>query len=652
MSALDALSWWQWAVLAALPPAIVLLYFLKLRRKPIVVPSTYLWHKSVEDMRANSLWQRLRANLLLLLQLLLIGIVMLALARPSWSGGKLVGHRFILLVDTSASMSASDASPTRLDEAKRRAAAIIDEIAAGDVAMIVSFSDVARVEQVFTDNRRQLERRLAAIGPTNRTTSLAEALRVAAGLANRSQTAELAGERSGEDQPATVYIFSDGRFADVERFSMGSLTPVFVPIGRAESANVGITSFGVRRLRQPSQTLQAFARLENSAAHDTTTDVELYRDDSLVDNKKVEIKARGSGGVSFDLGDLQTGLLKAVVRRGGALAIDDRAWAVVDPPLRSNVLLVTPGNDALRSALNTDRARALADVETATPEILATEDYRDKAAAGYYAVVIYDQCRPQRMPEADTLFIGALPPSDAWSAKATVAAPAIIDLESSHPLMQLIDLGDVRFAEASPLVPPPGATVLVSTDAGPLLAIAPREGFEDAVLGAEIVGRDAEGQVHVNSDWPLRLSFPVFVLNMLGYFTDAAAAGSPSIQPGHAAPLGSYGSAQELRIRSPSGKSTVLSRGRGESFHFSGTDEPGVYKVEVTGQRPSHFSVNLCDSQESDILPRGGIRIGYEDVQGEAGWEGARREFWKPLLLAALAVLLGEWYIYSRRVFL
>jgi hypothetical protein len=652
MSAFDALSWWQWAVLAALPPAIVLLYFLKLRRKPIVVPSTYLWHQSIEDLRANSLWQRLRASLLLLLQLLLIGIVMLALARPSWSGGKLVGHRFVLLVDTSASMSATDCSPTRLDDAKRRAGAILEEMADGDVAMILSFSDVARVEQVFTDNRRQLERSLTAIAPTSRTTSLAEALRVAAGLANRSQTAESGGPQSAEDLPATVYIFSDGRFADVERFSLGSLTPVFVPIGRAESANVGITAFGVRRVREPSQSLQAFARLENSATQDAKTDVELYRDDLLVDNKSVEIKARGSGGVAFDLGDVQTGVLRAVVRRGGALPIDDQAWAVIDPPSRRNVLLVTPGNDALRSALNTDRARSLAEVETVAPDALATEDYRRKAAAGYYALVIYDQCRPQQMPEADTLFIGALPPSDAWSAKAKVPAPAIIDLESSHPLMQLIDLGDVRFAEASPLVPPPGATELVSTDAGPLLAIAPREGFEDAVLGAEIVGHDAKGERYANSDWPLRLSFPVFVLNALGYFTDAATAGSPSIQPGRPAPLGSYGSAQELRIRSPSGKSTVLSRGRGESFHFSGTDEPGVYTVEATGQPHSHFSVNLCDSRESDILPRGGIRIGYDDVPGEASWEGARREFWKPLLLAALAVLLGEWYIYSRRVFL
>ena len=78
----NMLSWWQWAILAAVPPAIVLLYFLKLKRRPLEVPSTYLWHKSVEDLHVNSIWQRLRNNLLLYLQLAVVLFIFLALLRP------------------------------------------------------------------------------------------------------------------------------------------------------------------------------------------------------------------------------------------------------------------------------------------------------------------------------------------------------------------------------------------------------------------------------------------------------------------------------------------------------------------------------------------------------------------------------------------
>ena len=58
------LSGWQWAALGAVPPVLVALYFLKLKRQPLEVPSTYLWLKSVEDLHVNSLWQRLRKSLL------------------------------------------------------------------------------------------------------------------------------------------------------------------------------------------------------------------------------------------------------------------------------------------------------------------------------------------------------------------------------------------------------------------------------------------------------------------------------------------------------------------------------------------------------------------------------------------------------------
>ena len=73
MNWISSLSPAQWALFSAVPIGIVLLYFLKLRREPVEVPSTYLWARTVEDLHVNSLFQRIRQNLLLLLQLLVIG---------------------------------------------------------------------------------------------------------------------------------------------------------------------------------------------------------------------------------------------------------------------------------------------------------------------------------------------------------------------------------------------------------------------------------------------------------------------------------------------------------------------------------------------------------------------------------------------------
>jgi hypothetical protein len=652
MSIINMLNWWQWSLLAAVPPAIVLLYFLKLKRQPLEVPSTFLWHKSIEDLHVNSIWQRLRTSILLLLQILLIVVAILALLRPGWRGSELSGDRFVFLIDNSASMSSTDIKPTRLDEAKRRVAELVQQMKAGDVAMIVSFSDSARIEQLFTDNRRELERQLSTIRPTNRATRLGEALRVAAGLANPGRALEVSETQVVEGLPATVYILSDGRFPDVEGFSLGKLKPVFVPIGEPAAPNVGIIAFTTRPREDKKDQLQAFARLENFGPEDLTAQVELYGDDSLADASQVELKAHGSGGVVFELGDVHSAVFRLRTLSGGALRADDEAWTTVDPPTRSKVLLVTPGDEALELALATESARELADVETAKPEALDTKEYQRKAAEGYYSLIIYDQCQPKQLPQADTLFIGGLPPGGAWSALAKAAAPQIIDVETAHPLMQLIDLGNVRFAEALPLKPPPGSTILISADAGPLFAIGPRDRFEDAVLGGEIVGTNEKGERYANTDWPLRLSFPVFILNALSYFGEATSSGGTNVEPGQAIMLRSAGAGDSLRVVSPSGKAVVLKRERGEAFNFSDTDELGVYVVEEPNHPLRHFAVNLFDSAESNIEPRQDVQIGYNKVTGETTWQGARRELWKPLLLGALVLLLGEWYIYNRRAYL
>ena len=655
MSFIPMLAWWQWLVLAAIPPAIVLLYFLKLKRQPLEVPSTYLWQRSIEDLHVNSIWQRLRQNLLLLLQLLIVLLAILALLRPGWRGTKLLDNRLIFLIDNSASMNATDVSPTRLDEAKRRVGELIDQMDSGAVAMLISFSDSARVEQSFTDNRRLLRRQLDAVRPTNRTTRLGEALRVAAGLANPNRSFESEGQQVGEALPATMYIYSDGKFQDVEGFSLGNLKPVFVPIGEPDCRNVAITAFSTKAVEGKADRRQVFARLENFGPAEVATDVELFLDDSLKEAEAVKIKPGEAAGVVFDLTDIHSGVLKLKTGAGGDLKLDDEAWAAVNPPQRGKTLLVTPGNDALELALKTEAAGELAEISIAGPDVLESKEYQRAAASGAYQLVIYDQCQPKEMPRANTMFIGRIPPTGGWTAGQKTPGPQIIDVDNAHPLMQLIDLGNVKFAEGTPLKGPPGSTVLIDSNVGALLAIAPREGFEDAVMGVEIVSTDEKGDRYANTDWPLRLSFPVFILNTLEYLAAGREVGGRgSVQPGQPVTLRSEANVDRLSIVLPDGKSQDVERGKLNAFVFSDTDELGVYSVQEAGKDKERFAVNLFDAPESDIRPRAqnAVKIGYVEVEGQSTREVARQEAWRPLLLVALAVLLLEWYIYNRRVYL
>lgn len=176
-----------WLALGAVPIGIVALYFLKLRRRPVAVSSTLLWRKSLEDLHVNSLFQRLRRNLLLFLQLLIIALAMLALAGPRMKGTSGQAQHFVLMIDNSASMSATDVPPSRLERAREEARKIVRNMGGDDLAMVVSFADSARVVSNYTGDKRLLLGRIDAIQPTQSTTSLREALQVAAGLANPSR---------------------------------------------------------------------------------------------------------------------------------------------------------------------------------------------------------------------------------------------------------------------------------------------------------------------------------------------------------------------------------------------------------------------------------------------------------------------------------
>ena len=112
-------------------PAVIAMYLLKLRRDEAVVPSTLLWTRLVADVEANAPWQKLRRSLLLLLQILLVIILAALAARPFLERPAGLARDIVLVVDTSASMGATDVVPDRLSAAKAAAIDALRELPTG-----------------------------------------------------------------------------------------------------------------------------------------------------------------------------------------------------------------------------------------------------------------------------------------------------------------------------------------------------------------------------------------------------------------------------------------------------------------------------------------------------------------------------------------
>src|SRR5215475_10064758 len=128
--------------LLAIP--IILLYMLRLRRREVLVSSTFLWQQVLRDSEANTPWQRLRRNLLLLLQLIILALIVFALARPFIVVPAVTTGQIELLLDASASMNATDiqGGGSRFEEAKRQALGIVDTMGVTDTMTIIRVTDI------------------------------------------------------------------------------------------------------------------------------------------------------------------------------------------------------------------------------------------------------------------------------------------------------------------------------------------------------------------------------------------------------------------------------------------------------------------------------------------------------------------------------
>ncbi|MEO0564743.1 MAG: VWA domain-containing protein, partial [Chloroflexota bacterium] len=164
---------------------VILMYMLRLRRREVVVSSTFLWEQVLQDNEANTPWQRLRRNLLLLLQLLILALLAFALARPFITVPAVSTGQIALLLDASASMNATDTEgATRFEAAQAEALAIIDTMTADDTMTVIRVAGAPEVLVPQTGDRVLLREAVQNATPSDSRADWNAALTLAAGTAD------------------------------------------------------------------------------------------------------------------------------------------------------------------------------------------------------------------------------------------------------------------------------------------------------------------------------------------------------------------------------------------------------------------------------------------------------------------------------------
>ncbi|HEV1992387.1 MAG TPA: VWA domain-containing protein, partial [Candidatus Dormibacteraeota bacterium] len=519
-------------------PAIVALYFLRIKRPTRVVPALNLWPDQIRDRQANVPWQRLRFSWLLLLQLLAAAVLVAAAVQPVLSAGTSLSRHSVVLLDVSASMQARDVQPSRLDEAKREIGGIVDQLGPLDRMTLIAVGSVPRVVTSVVGDRDSLHRAVSAIGASNGPADLSAALTLASGLV-----------RPGDD--AHAYLFSDGIVGPI-RTDSGNALPFQLDYHRVgiSGENVALTSLVVRT---GAQSRAAHLHLQNFGQQARSFNLEWRADNRLVDIQKLTL----AGGQAQDLVlpvPADATLVSAHIDPGDVFALDDTVTAVARTPRAFRVLLVTSGNVFLQQAIS-----LRPDVEL---DVVAPSAYKSSAP---YAMSIFDRFSPAALPNGPLISIDP-PAGTALAGGTAIGIGRVRASDAGDPLLTNVDLQDVHIARSQDLRASKFGRTLITSLQTPLVLVRD-EPYRQVLFGFDL---------H-DSDLPIRVAFPILLQNLSEWILPPSVP-SHSFHPDEPVTIVPETGATSVTVVRPDGSRRSLAGGSVATFRDTGL--MGLYTVE------------------------------------------------------------------------
>ncbi len=604
-------------------PIILLLYFMRPKRQNRVVGSTLLWQQALQDLQASRPWQRLRITPLLLLQLLAALVIVLILARPAIFLPSPISGNTIIILQTSASMQATDVTPNRFEAAKSQIADLVDGLGPNDHLSLISMAHTPQVLIASSQDKGQITAALQRAKVTNQDADLEQALSLAISLA--------AGRTNIQ-----VLVVGDGHVVAPDQTLVVPFPVSYLRIG-TDAANAALLALASRSLQG---NLVALAQVANYSHEQRSIPVELYADGKLVNVQTITLGAGASGAIQWGpLPSLPptTRYLHAQILTQDALSIDHEAWAIVGGSMHGRVLLVTKGNNFLQAAL---LLQSNIDLYKTTPDKYVVN-------AGNFDVTVFDGFVPATLPTGGVLFIN--PPQGSYifgqsrpEIRVSHIGAGSAGSESSG-LLDNVDLSSIHVLRLSHLlVPALWAQSVIVTPETPLLIAGENNNRRIAALSFDL---------H-DSDLPLQPSFPILIYNLVNWFLPPPVAGDGQVSPNLPVTIQTWPGADRVTINGPD-QQTVTVAPPFPAAPYTQTNSIGIYQVtqRVYGQeRRGAFAVNLFDPQQSRLAPTNQLPVVHSInfAPGNNGVPRVLREIWPWIAAFLLLILCLEWWLFSR----
>ncbi len=643
-------------------------YIIKMRRRRFEVPFSQLWKRVLEQKDANALWKQLRRLMSLLFILLILGLVLFAALDPTLGSVSHKARSVVILVDASASMKAMDGDKAgkqaRLEVAKDRAKALVDSMGGGDLAMVMKVDGQATPMSRFSSDGPMLDKVVGGIVASDTPADLPRALEAAADALR--------------DRPnPLIVLISDGAFPeaqlgmvkwgaappdktasdskDLATIDLTGIDVRYIPVG-TRSDNVGITAFNVRRYIANKASYEVFIEIQNFGTEPAHRTLTLSNGETAISaGTKIDLAPGERIRKIYEKLPAGDGELRAALRpvegAGGSdpFALDDTAFALLPARKKQKVLLVTEDNLFLEGAV-----LVFDDVEEY--KYKPAEYAAKPSIADGMDVVIFDDYTPDVLPPppANLLFFHPTGPHSPIAVRGETLQPHITEIDEGHPTMRWLTLSDIYMDKSGVFAPDAklGESTIATSVTDPIIA-AKRDGKRKILAVGFSLPADGRDSA---TDLPLRVAFPMFIVNTLDWFAGDQADLLTTYATGkrERIPLDGVVGATDAEVKGPDGSITRTPVIDGLATFYG--SRVGYYDVVAKGpdghaMAQIQLAANLASATESDIAPSTVLSLGGKKLEPpEAFAITHSQKLWIYLVLLAGGLIVLEWITYHRRL--
>jgi hypothetical protein len=450
-----------WLLTLSIP--LILLYLLKRRRRELIVPSTLLWKQALEDMRAETPFQKLRSSLLLMLQLLILVLITAILSAPQFVSSASLSRRWILVMDCSASMKATDAKPSRFEYAKDQLIQRLNKLPGSDMVLVLSLSSETSIAQQFTSDSVEAGEKL-------------ESLKTEDVPGDWRQLIKILEPLQKDNPPPQIIIASD--FANV---SPALISPIsFDPIIAGNSGhNIGITRVASKPIAGTENKQSLLYQIKNFSQQNVLTSVSLHADENVIDAFEIQLKPGEALERTAELTVLQTSKVRIQIRPDDAFALDNEYVLIVEPSIPTYVEL-SYENPFLKKAI----------------EILPSVRIRPESE------IKISRIQNKESAKSSGIFF-----LDAVEAPAASA----VHWNDGHPILRFVDAGAWQIRNAKAVQVPPGGISLIEISSGTVVYAVDDQDQRKVIITFALE----------DSNLPSMAGFPIFLQNSLHWIQES-----------------------------------------------------------------------------------------------------------------------------------